>query len=59
MVVTTESVMLKRIHRRINDRPAEAMLYSDNQYRRSYPLDESDITELWGTSQPFSPRRPT
>jgi hypothetical protein len=47
VVVTTESVMLKRIRERVSNRDGEVMLYSDNPHRRPYPLDAADITELW------------
>ncbi|TYZ12724.1 LexA family transcriptional regulator [Hymenobacter lutimineralis] len=47
VIVTTESVMLKRIRARINSRTDEVILYSDNPHRRPYPVDASDITELW------------
>lgn len=47
VVVTTESVMLKRIRARITNKADEVVLYSDNPHRRPYPLDASDITELW------------
>lgn len=47
VVVTPESVMLKRIRKKITDLVGEVMLYSDNHHRRPYPLDASDITELW------------
>ena len=47
VVVTTESVMLKRIRERIITRETEVVLHSDNPHRRPYPLDAADITELW------------
>ena len=47
VVVTLESVMLKRIRRRITDLNGEVMLYSDNHHREPYPMDVPDITELW------------
>ena len=47
VVVTLESVMLKRIRRRITDLNGEVMLYSDNYHREPYPMDVPDITELW------------
>lgn len=47
VVVTLESVMLKRIRRRITDIDGEVMLYSDNHHREPYPMDVPDITELW------------
>ena len=47
VVVTTESIMLKRIRKRITSQTDEVLLFSDNPHRRPYPLDASDITELW------------
>ena len=47
VVVTTESVMLKRIRARITGKNDEVVLHSDNTHRRPYPLDAADITELW------------
>ncbi|WP_317173560.1 S24 family peptidase [Hymenobacter montanus] len=47
VVVTTESVMLKRIRVRISGKGDEVVLHSDNPHRRPYPLDATDITELW------------
>ncbi|GAB2784896.1 hypothetical protein GCM10027175_24350 [Hymenobacter latericoloratus] len=47
VVVTSESVMLKRIRARITSKADEVVLHSDNPHRRPYPLDASDITELW------------
>jgi phage repressor protein C with HTH and peptisase S24 domain len=47
VVVTDESVMLKRIRQRITDRASEVMLYSDNPHRPPYPMECSEITELW------------
>ena len=47
VVVTTQSVMLKRIRQRITDLDSEVLLHSDNVHRRPYPLDVADLTELW------------
>lgn len=47
VVVTSESVMLKRIRERITDQDMTVMLYSDNHHRKPYPMDCADITELW------------
>jgi hypothetical protein len=47
VVVTPESVMLKRIRERITTRDMTVMLHSDNEHRRPYPMDVSDITQLW------------
>jgi phage repressor protein C with HTH and peptisase S24 domain len=47
VVVTDESVMLKRIRQRVTDRAGEVMLHSDNPHRPPYPMDAADITELW------------
>ena len=59
VVVTTESVMLKRIRQRITDLGSEVMLYSDNSHRRPYPLDAADITELWRVRGYLSTYLPT
>lgn len=47
VVVTDESVMLKRIRKRIDDLAGEVLLYSDNPHRRPYPVDSRDITQIW------------
>ena len=47
VVVTDESVMLKRIRARIIDRQAEVLLYSDNPHRKPYAIDAVEISELW------------
>ena len=47
VVVTSESVMLKRIKQRIFSDEMEVMLYSDNPQRKPYGLDARDITQLW------------
>ena len=59
VVVTTESVMLKRIRQRITDLDSEVMLHSDNTHRRPYPLDTADITELWRVRGYLSTYLPT
>ena len=47
VVVTHESVMLKRIPERITDPNAEVMLHSDNPHVKPYTLDVIDIQQLW------------
>lgn len=47
VVVTFESVMLKRIPHRITDPSKEVMLMSDNPDVKPYSLDVSDIQQLW------------
>lgn len=47
VVVTSESVMLKRIRERITGQDMTVLLYSDNYHRKPYPMDTADITELW------------
>ncbi|WP_240734953.1 S24 family peptidase [Hymenobacter sp. UV11] len=47
VVVTSESVMLKRIRERITAHDMTVMLYSDNHHRKPYPMDCVDITEIW------------
>ena len=59
VVVTTESVMLKRIRHRITDLDSEVLLHSDNSHRRPYPLDVADITELWRVRGYLSTYLPT
>lgn len=59
VVVTTESVMLKRIRQRITDLNSEVLLYSDNAHRRPYPVDVPDITELWRVRGYLSTYLPT
>lgn len=61
VVVTDESVMLKRIHHRITDLAGVVMLHSDNPHRKPYELDCADITELWrvrGYISSFLPSAP-
>ena len=59
VVVTTQSVMLKRIRQRITDLDSEVLLHSDNSHRRPYPLDVADITELWRVRGYLSTYLPT
>jgi repressor LexA len=47
VVVTAESVMLKRIRERITKQDMTVMLHSDNHHRKPYPMDVVDISELW------------
>jgi signal peptidase I len=47
VVVTDESVMLKRIHERITDLAGEVMLHSDNPHRKPYAMDRGDISQIW------------
>lgn len=47
VVVTSESVMLKRIRERITAHDMTVMLYSDNHHRKPYPMDCADISQLW------------
>jgi len=47
VVVTAESVMLKRIRERITAHDMTVMLYSDNHHRKPYPMDCADIAQLW------------
>jgi repressor LexA len=47
VVVTAESVMLKRIRERIITGDMTVMLYSDNPHRKPYPMDVADIAQLW------------
>jgi phage repressor protein C with HTH and peptisase S24 domain len=61
VVVTDESVMLKRIHERITDRAGEVMLHSDNPHRKPYPMDAADITQIWrvrGYISTYIPSKP-
>ncbi|AII53806.1 helix-turn-helix transcriptional regulator [Hymenobacter sp. APR13] len=61
VVVTSESVMLKRIRNRISTLDEEVLLFSDNPHRRPYPMDTADITELWrvrGYISTFLPSAP-
>jgi hypothetical protein len=47
VVVTSESVMLKRIKSRVRAADTEVMLHSDNPHRVPYGLETRDILELW------------
>ncbi|SDY67884.1 S24 family peptidase [Hymenobacter psychrophilus] len=47
VVVTDESVMLKRIKQRITSGTKEVMLFSDNPHRTAYDMDVADIRQLW------------
>lgn len=47
VVVTAESVMLKRIRERIIAGDMTVMLHSDNHHRKPYPMDVADIAQLW------------
>ena len=47
VVVTDESVMLKRIKQRITSGTKEVLLFSDNPHRRPYDMDMADIRQLW------------
>jgi repressor LexA len=47
VVVTAESVMLKRIRERIIAGDMTVMLHSDNYHRKPYPMDVADIAQLW------------
>ncbi|UOQ51724.1 S24 family peptidase [Hymenobacter cellulosivorans] len=47
VVVTAESVMLKRIRARITDMEGLVELHSDNHHVKPYSLPASDISQLW------------
>jgi len=47
VVVTDESVMLKRIKHRVTSSTQEVMLYSDNPHRKPYEMDVTDIRQIW------------
>jgi phage repressor protein C with HTH and peptisase S24 domain len=47
VVVTSESVMLKRIKKQLRTHEKEVTLYSDNSHRHPYVLETRDILELW------------
>lgn len=47
VIVTAESVMLKRIKKRLRADEEEVMLYSDNPHRLPYGMETRDILELW------------
>ena len=47
VVVTAESVMLKRIKNRLRANDDEVLLHSDNPHRLPYGMETRDIQELW------------
>ena len=47
VVVTAESVMLKRIRNRLRASDAEMLLYSDNPHRLPFGMETRDVHELW------------
>ena len=47
VVVTDESVMLKRIRQRITSQDQEVYLYSDNHHRKPYFIEPTEIRQLW------------
>ncbi|GAB2855381.1 hypothetical protein GCM10027044_14020 [Hymenobacter ruber] len=47
VVVTPESVMLKRIKHRLRSDDKEVTLFSDNPHRLPYGIETRDIIELW------------
>jgi phage repressor protein C with HTH and peptisase S24 domain len=47
VVVTAESVMLKRIKNRLRANDDEVLLHSDNPHRLPYGMETRDILELW------------
>lgn len=47
VVVTSESLMLKRLRARIMDENQEVILYSDNYHCKPYSLEASEISQLW------------
>ncbi|UOQ80985.1 helix-turn-helix transcriptional regulator [Hymenobacter sp. 5414T-23] len=47
VVVTSESVMLKRIKSRLRVADLEVTLYSDNPHRQPFGVETRDILELW------------
>ncbi|MDO7848674.1 S24 family peptidase [Hymenobacter sp. M29] len=47
VVVTPESVMLKRIKNRLRANDDEVLLHSDNPHRLPYGMETRDIIELW------------
>ena len=49
VIVTAESVMLKRIKKRLRADDGEVLLYSDNPHRLPYGMETRDIQELWRT----------
>lgn len=47
VVVTAESVLLKRIKHRLRATDKEVILYSDNPHRKPFGLETRDIIQLW------------
>lgn len=47
VVVTSESVMLKRIKDRVRASDTEVVLHSDNPHRKPFGLETRDIIQLW------------
>lgn len=47
VVVTSESVMLKRIKDRVRATDTEVLLHSDNPHRKPFGLETRDIIQLW------------
>lgn len=47
VVVTPESVMLKRIKDRVRASATEVLLHSDNPHRKPFGLETRDIIQLW------------
>ncbi|WP_244535991.1 S24 family peptidase [Hymenobacter psychrotolerans] len=47
VVVTPETVMLKRIKDQVRGSDNEVVLYSDNAHRRPYHMETRDIEEIW------------
>ncbi|WP_240635432.1 S24 family peptidase [Hymenobacter rigui] len=47
VVVTSESVMLKRIKKPVRSSDTEVTLHSDNPHRYPYTMETRDIGELW------------
>lgn len=61
VVVTSESVMLKRIRQQITSPEMEVVLYSDNPHRKPYSIEGRDIQQLWrvrGCVSSFIPSAP-
>lgn len=61
VVVTNESVMLKRIRQQITSPDMEVVLFSDNPHRKPYPIEGRDIQQLWrvrGYVSSFIPSAP-
>ena len=47
VVVTAQSVMLKRIKNRLRASDAKVLLHSDNTQRLPYGMETQDIIEVW------------